>query len=275
MLIQSDKTDFKPINPPMSYSNLSMEISEKIALVTINNPPGNSLSGELLMNLDSCITELTQNKKVKVIIITGEGKAFATGADVAEMGRCKTAEQARGMSQLGQKVFLNIENSPKPVIAAINGFCLGGGVELALSCHIRIASNQTVMGMPEIYLGMIPAFGGSYRLPRAIGSSRALQMILTGEKLKAGEAMSAGLVNMLFPKENLIEEAKKIAGKMTGKSSASIRLALRSVFLGLGKDIETAMEIESSGVGELYDMHDLKEGVYAFLEKRKPDFTDF
>lgn len=146
----------------MSYSNLSMEISEKIALVTINNPPGNSLSGELLMNLDSCITELTQNKKVKVIIITGEGRAFATGADVAEMGRCKTAEQARGMSKLGQKVFLNIENSPKPVIAAINGFCLGGGVELALSCHIRIASNQTVMGMPEIYLGMIPAFGGSY-----------------------------------------------------------------------------------------------------------------
>jgi len=259
----------------MSYSNLSTDISDKIALVTIINPPGNCLSGELLMNLDSCIIELIQNKNVKVIIITGKGKVFATGADVAEMGRCKTAAQASGMSQLGQNVFLNIENSPKPVIAAINGFCLGGGMELALSCHIRIASDQTVMGMPEIYLGMIPAFGGSYRLPKAIGSSRALQMILTGEKIKAGEAMSSGLVNMLFPKEKLIEEAIKIAEKITGKSSASIRLALRSVVLGTGNDIITAMEIESSGVGELYDMHDLKEGVYAFLEKRKPDFTDF
>lgn len=259
----------------MSYSNLSIEISEKIAVVKIKNPPWNCLSGELLMNLDSCQKELNQNKEVKVIVITGDGRLFASGADVVEMGRCKTAEQAKGMSQLGQRVFINIENSPKPVIAAINGLCLGGGVELALSCHIRIASDQAVLAMPEIYLGMIPAFGGSFRLPGVIGSSRALQMILTGERIKSSEALTSGLVNMIFPEETLLSEALKIAGKMTGKSSASMRLILKSVLAGRGKDIGEAMEIESSGVAELYDMHDLVEGVHAFLEKRKPDFTDF
>lgn len=259
----------------MSHSNLSTEISEKTAVVVINNPPWNCLSGELLINLDSCIRELNHDKSVKVIIITGEGRLFASGADIAEMGRCKTAEQAREMSKLGQKVFLNIENSPKPVIAAINGFCLGGGLELALSCHMRIASENSVFGMPEIYLGMIPAFGGSYRLPRTIGTSGAIQMILTGDKIKSGEALEIGLVNEIFPKETLIKEVKRIAGKMKGKSSASMRLALRSVFHGVGTDINNAMEIESGGVAELYDMHDLIEGVHAHLEKRKPDFIDF
>jgi len=258
----------------MNYPNLSVEISEKTAVVVINNPPWNCLSGELLMNLDSCIRELNQDRSVKVIIITGEGRLFASGADITEMGRCKTAEQAKEMSRLGQKVFLNIENGSKPVIAAINGFCLGGGLELALSCHIRIASENSVFGMPEIYLGMIPAFGGSYRLPRIIGTSMAMQLILTGDKIKSDEALAIGLVNAVFPKEALIKEVKKIAAKMTGKSSASMRLALRSVFHGLGTDIENAMEIESSCVGELYDMHDLVEGVHAYLEKRKPDFTD-
>jgi enoyl-CoA hydratase len=227
------------------------------------------------MNLDNCIKKLNQDKNVKIIIITGKGRLFASGADISEMGKCKTSIQAKEMSQLGQKVFLNIENSSKPVIAAINGFCLGGGLELALSCHIRIASDKSIFGMPEIYLGMIPAFGGSYRLPRIVGISRAMQMILTGDKINSKEAMAIGLVSMIIPKKELLEEVRKIAGKITGKSSASIRLALRSVFLGIGKDIISAMEIESSGVGELYDMHDLKEGVYAFLEKRKPDFTDF
>jgi enoyl-CoA hydratase len=259
----------------MSYQYILTDISEKIAVVSINNPPMNCLSGELLISLDSTIRELNENRKVKVIIITGEGRLFATGADIAEMGRCATAEEAKRMSQLGQQVLLNIENSSKPVIAAINGFCLGGGLELALSCHIRIASEKAVFGMPEIYLGMIPAFGGSYRLTRISGSSRALQMILTGDKIKSGEALAIGLVNMLFPGETLMEEAKKLAGRMTGKSSASMRLVLKSILEGSCRNIDEAMEIESAGVAELYNMHDLVEGVHAFLEKRKPDFTDF
>jgi enoyl-CoA hydratase len=259
----------------MSHPYLLTEISEKIAVVIINNPPWNCLSGELLMNIDSSIRELNGDKSVKVIIITGEGRLFASGADIAEMGKCETAEQAREMSKLGQKVFLNIENSPKPVIAAINGFCLGGGLELALSCHIRLASENSVFGMPEIFLGMIPAFGGSYRLPKIIGTSATMQMILTGDKIKSGEALAIGLVNRIFPGDVLISEAKKLAGKMTGKSSASMRLALRSVVHGSSTNIINSMEIESAGVAELYTMHDLIEGVHAYLEKRKPDFTDF
>ncbi len=259
----------------MSYPNIRTEISEKIAVVEIKNPPDNCLSGKLLISLDSTVKELNQDKNVKVIIITGEGRLFATGADISEMGRCQTAVEAKAMSQLGQEVLLNIENSPKPVIAAINGFCLGGGLELALSCHIRIASDKSVFGMPEIYLGMIPAFGGSYRLTRLIGSSRALQMILTGDKIRSGEALATGLVNMLCPGEILMEEAIKIAGKMRGKSSASMRLVLKSIYRGASKDIEGAMEIESDSVAELYNKHDLIEGVHAYLEKRKPDFTDF
>ncbi len=259
----------------MSYPNITTRISDFIAVVTIGNPPSNCLSGKLLTSLDSAIRELNDDRSVKVIIITGEARSFATGADITEMGGCRTAEEARNMSRHGQQVMLNIGNSPKPVIAAINGFCLGGGLELALSCHIRVASDRAVFGMPEIYLGMIPAFGGSYRLTRLIGSSGALLMILTGEKIKSGEALAMGLVNMIVPGEKLLDEARRIAGKMTGKSSASMRLILKSVSTGSCRDLEETMETESSGVAELYDMHDLVEGVHAYLGKRKPDFTDF
>jgi enoyl-CoA hydratase len=259
----------------MEYPGLLLELSEKTAVVSLDNPPGNSLSGEILRALDACFVDLIKNQNVKVIIIAGTGRVFATGADVTEMGRCKTAEQAMEMSKLGQQVFVNIESCPKPVIAAINGFCLGGGLELALSCHIRIASDHSIFGMPEIHLGMIPAFGGSCRLPRAIGTGRAIQLVLSGDKILSREALEIGLVNGIFPNEKLMQEAKKMATKLAGRSSASMRLALKSILRGSGTDINTAMGIESSCVGELYDMHDLIEGVHAFLEKRKPDFTDW
>lgn len=258
----------------MEYPGLLLEISEKIAVVSLDNPPGNCLSGGILRTLDSCFQNLVQDPDVKVIIITGAGRMFAAGADINEMARCKTSGQAIEMSKLGQQVFINIENSPKPVIAAINGFCLGGGLELALSCHIRIASDHAIMGMPEIYLGMIPAFGGSYRLPRTVGKSKAIQMILSGDKVKSNEALAIRLVDSIAPREKLLEEAKKIAMKLADRSSASMKQALKSILLGSRSDINTAMEIESSCVGELYEMHDLIEGVHAFLEKRKPDFTD-
>lgn len=258
----------------MEYPGLVLEISEKVAVVSMNNPPGNCLSRGVIEALDSCFTDLIQNQDVKVIILTGSGRVFATGADINEMGRCKTSEEAKEMSRIGQKVFLNIESCPKPVIAAIDGFCLGGGLELALGCHIRIASDHTVMGMPEIHLGMIPAFGGSYRLPRIVGTGRALQLVLSGDKIVSEQALEMGLVNMIVPREVLAEEARKFALKLAGWSSASMRQALKSIFKGSRTDINSAMEIEASCVGELFEMHDLREGVHAFLEKRKPDFTD-
>lgn len=259
----------------MEYQKLKVEINEKVGLITIDNPPLNSLPGELLRNLDLCFKQLADDKNVKVIILTGAGKSFATGADIAEMGECKSAHEASEMSRLGQKVFRNIERCPKPIIAAINGFCLGGGLELALSCHIRIASDKCVFGMPEIQIGMIPAFGGSFRLPAIIGTSRAFQMILTAEKIDSNEAKSLRLVNSIFSPETLLDNAQRLARTISKMSSASIRLAQNTILGARFSNLDDTMRLEASSVGELYDLHDLREGVHAYLEKRKPEFLDY
>lgn len=259
----------------MDNHKIIKEVSDGIALITICNPPLNSLPGELLKELANCINELIHNPQVKVIIITGTGKSFATGADINEMGQVKSAEEAADISKLGQSVLTKIEQCPKPVIAAIHGFCLGGGLELALSCHLRFASEKSIFGMPEIQIGLIPAFGGSYRLPAIVGTGKALQMILTAQKLNSSEALALGLVNNLFPAESLLENVKKIAMQMTKASSATMRFALKSVLKARFTSLTETMNFESKSVGKLYDMHDLKEGVHASLEKRKPNFTDF
>lgn len=258
----------------MQYPNLEVEDQTRIGVISIKNPPGNTLSGDVLRNLDSCMNELIESSSVKVIIITGSGRSFSKGADISEMGKCKTPEEAVEFSRLGQRVFLNIENSPKPVIAAINGFCLGGGLELALSCHLRIASDNAVFGMPEIYLGMIPAFGGSYRLPLVIGRTRAIHLVLSGIKIKSAEAEKVCLVNLVFPKDELMQNAKSLADQMTHKSSSSMSYVLKSIIRSSATDAGKAMEIENTCLRELFQKHDLIEGVHAFLEKRKPDFTD-
>jgi enoyl-CoA hydratase len=259
----------------MNHPNLSVEILEKIAIVKIDNLPANSLTGELLKSLDSCIADFYHNQEVKVVIITGSGKSFATGADIDEMGQVKSDEEAADISKLGQSVFMKIEQCPKPVIAAIHGFCLGGGLELALSCHMRFASEKSIFGMPEIQVALIPAFGGSYRLPAIVGTGKALQMILTAQKLNSSEALALGLVNTLFPVESLLGNVKKIALQMTKASSASMRFTLETVLNARFATLTETMNTESESVGKLYNMHDLKEGVYARLEKRKPNFTDF
>jgi enoyl-CoA hydratase len=257
---------------PNQYLNL--EISDRIALISMNNPPVNALKIAMLNKLDKTMGALNTNPEVKVIIITGTERIFSSGADIKEMSARKSGKHARAMSSLGQQVLLNIENNPKPVIAAINGFCLGGGLELAMSCHIRIASDHSIMGMPEISLGMIPAFGGSFRLPRMVGKSRAIELVLSGRKITSDEALAMGLVDLIVPGETLVADARKCANKWTGKSGASMKQVLRSITLGSISDISNAMDIESTCVEELYDSHDLKEGIFAYLEKRKPDFRD-
>lgn len=258
----------------MSYQFLQLEIADKIAVVSLNNPPVHSLKMPLLRELDIMLDELYQNSDVKVIIITGAGKTFASGADIDEISQLTTHQQAKDMSAFGQKVFLKLESGPKPVIAAINGFCLGGGLELAMSCHIRIASDRSMMGLPEIALGIIPGFGGTQRLPRIVGMSKATEMILSGEPVRAEEALAIGLVNKVVSKDTLLEDAKKIAAKMTAKSGVAMSCALKSIGKGQHVDIAKAMEIESDCFGEIYGSHDMKEGVSAFREKRKPNFLD-
>ncbi len=210
----------KQDHQPMESQKLTVNITDGIGVLSINNPPLNSLPGELLKSLEQSFEELAKDKRVKVIILTGSGKSFATGVDIEELVGCPSAEAASNISGVGQEALLKIEQCPKPVIAAISGFCMGGGLELALSCHMRFASERSIFGMPELKFGLIPAFGGSYRLPATIGTGRALQMILSSEKINSQEARSLGIVNDVFPANTLMEKVKSIALKMTELSSA-------------------------------------------------------
>lgn len=258
----------------MSYQFLTIEPEGKIVTVSLNNPPSNSLRSELLQDLDRWLDEFHNRSEYKVMILTGAGKTFASGAEITEIAKLESGGQAQAMAAAGQKIFLKLEQGPKPVIAAINGFCLGGGLELAMSCHIRIASDRALMGLPEINLGIIPGFGGTQRLPRLVGSGKALQMILTGDPIRSDEALSAGLVNLVIPKDQLLSEAKNIAGKIASKSAGSIKQAILSVMKGLQTDIQSGLDIEASRFGELYGSPGMKEGLSAYMEKRKPDFND-
>lgn len=258
----------------MNYQFLKADATDKIGTIALNNPPGNSLKMPLLQELDKCLDEMYSNADVKVLIITGEGKTFASGADIEEISKLTSKDQAKAMSGFGQKVFLKLENGPKPVIAAINGFCLGGGLELAMSCHMRIASDRAMMGLPEITLGIIPGFGGTQRLPRIVGMAKATQLILSGEPVRSDEALTIGLVQMVVGKDTLLDDAKKFAAKLTSKSGLAMHMALKSIGQGASLDMEKAMDCESSMFSELYGSHDMKEGVSAFLEKRKPAFQD-
>lgn len=258
----------------MSYQNLLLDISDKMALISLNNPPSNSLKMDLLKELETVIGEMQKNAEVKVIILTGAGKLFASGADILEISQVSSREQAKAMAGYGQKVFTGIENSVKPVMAAINGFCLGGGLELAMSCHFRIASDRALMGLPEITLGIIPGFGGTQRLPRLIGKGKALQMILTGEPIRSDEALALGLVNAVVPKDQLLEEARNIARKITSKSALSIAAALKAVVRGCDTVLSQGLDTEAQCFSELYGTDDMKEGLSAHLEKRKPNFAD-
>lgn len=258
----------------MSYQFLQVEIADKVALVSLNNPPGNSLKMPLLQELDRLLDELHANRDVRVLIVTGAGKMFASGADIGEISLLSDASQAKAMSTFGQRVFLKLEDGPKPVIAAINGFCLGGGLELAMSCHFRIASDRALLGLPEISLGIIPGFGGTQRLPRIVGLSKATEMILSGDQVRSEEALAIGLVNKVVPKDSLIDESRKVAAKMTGKSANGIAKALKAIGTGIQRPLPEAMDIESTCFADLYGTHDMKEGLAAFLEKRKPNFQD-
>ncbi len=258
----------------MESQMLNVNITDGIGVLTINNPPLNSLPGELLKSLEQSFEELAKNKSVKVVILTGSGKAFAIGVDIDALVGCASAEEASNISRVAQEALMKIEQCPKPVIAAISGFCMGGGLELALSCHMRFASDRSIFGMPELRFGLIPAFGGSYRLPATLGTGRALQMILSSEKINSQEAKSLGIENDVFPADTMMEKVRGIASKMTNFSSASMRMAINAVLSARFAGMKETMDTESSNIGKLYDMHDLKEGVYAYLEKRKPNFID-
>jgi len=252
------------------------EIEDRIALLTIDHPPVNSFNAQVMIELNDALDELLANDEVKAIVITGGGtNAFVAGADIGDI---KTLlDQPDGLktaSEQGQGLFLKIERATKPIIAAINGFCLGGGLELAMACHMRVCSDRARLGQPEINLGIIPGWGGTQRLPRIVGKGKAIEMILTGDMITAQEAYRIGLVNKVVPGGAVVKEARDLARKIVGKSKLPTAAALRAIDGGLRVSLEEGLKLEAQEFGALAASEDAREGVSAFLEKRQAQFKD-
>lgn len=259
----------------MQYKNILFEIKNNIGFITVNRPDKlNALNDETLDDLKKCFSEIKQDYAVNVVIITGAGeKAFVAGADISEIHKLNVIA-AKYFSEKGQCVFNLIEKLGKPVIAVVNGYALGGGCELALACHIRLASDTAKFGQPEVNLGIIPGYGGTQRLTRLINSGRASELILTGDIIDANEAMRIGLVNKVYPSAELMAEATKLAEKISSKAQIAVSMSLRSI-VSCDELAETEGQNLESGMFALCcGTEDFKEGTSAFLEKRKPKFTN-
>ncbi len=256
-----------------SYENLKVELSEGILIVEINRPKAlNALNRKTLEELGKVIEFAKENEEVKGVIITGSGeKAFVAGADITEIKKLNTYEGIE-FAKFGQKLFRKIETLGKVVVAAINGFALGGGCELAMSCSIRFASENAKLGQPEVKLGLIPGYGGTQRLMRLVGKGRALKLLLTGNMIDAKDAYEIGLVDGVFPQDKLMDEAKNFLKSVFKNSPLSSKLVLYAVNGGEELDIDSAMEVEANLFGISAGSEDAKEGISAFLEKRKAEF---
>ena len=245
---------------------------KKAVLLTINNGPFNTLSINALKELNKALDDISLNKEIRSIIITGEGdKSFIAGADIKEMESMSKNEASRH-SKLGQGIFSKIENFNKPIIAAINGYALGGGCELALSCHMRYASDNALIGQPEVKLGLIAGFGGTQRLSKFVSKGKAMEILLSGKMYSASEALSIGLIDGIFKSETLIDEIMNILNLISSNGanaiSKTINLVNKSYFL---KESD-GFNIESTEFGKLFEETESKEGMKAFIEKRKPNF---
>ncbi|MDX2480280.1 MAG: enoyl-CoA hydratase-related protein [Desulfuromusa sp.] len=253
----------------MSDKSLVITITNQVALITINRPQAmNALNPATIVELSSAIAELEQQAEVHVIIITGAGeKAFVAGGDVALM-RTLTPSQARDVALMVAELFQRIENSPCVVIAAINGYALGGGCELALACDLRLAAEKAQLGQPEVNLGIIPGWGGTQRLPRLIGISRAKELMFTGERISADHALKLGLVDHVYPDDQLLDHAQALAQTIAAKPQTAIRTIKDAVNNGMAMDQDKAIRYEAELFGMCFTTADQKEGMDAFLEKR-------
>jgi enoyl-CoA hydratase len=257
----------------VTFDNLLLERDGAVGLLTLNRPSVlNALSLPLLTELDRALTVIDNDGTVRAVVITGAGdKAFAAGADITELAALSAAT-APAHAAFGQRVFSRIQRLGKPFIAAINGFALGGGCELALSCAIRIASSSARLGQPEINLGIMPGFGGTQRLPRLIGPARALDLLLTGRLITAAEALEMGLVNRVTAPTDLMRVARELASEIATKPAAAVRAIVEAVHAGLDVSLERGQETEAFLFGQLSATPDAQEGISAFLAKRTPRF---
>jgi enoyl-CoA hydratase len=259
----------------MDFENIMVQKADPLVVVTVNRPRVlNALNRKTVDELECAFYEIKMDDGIKAVILTGSGeKAFIAGADINEIATYDATEGVR-FAKKGQAVLALIENLGKPVIAAINGFALGGGLEIAMACHIRIASARAQVGQPEINLGVIPGFGGTQRLSRLVGEGRAMQMVLTGDPVGADEAHRLGLVNQVVAPEELADAARALAEKIASKGAVSVRYALEAVHRGLQSSLSEGLNLEANLFGLCCATADKEEGTRAFLEKRKPKFTD-
>jgi enoyl-CoA hydratase len=254
--------------------NVRIEISDGVAIITIDRPKVlNALNAQTVGEIGEAFEQVRNDDAVKAVILTGGGeKAFVAGADIAELAKM-TPITGKATAERGQRIFANIERFPKPVIAAINGFALGGGCELALACHIRIASERAQIGLPEVTLGIIPGYGGTQRMARLLGKGKALELILTGDRVPAAEAERIGLVNKVVAPEELMNTAMELAKKIASRGPLAVRAAIEAVMSGSEMPIEEGFFLEATLFGLLASTDDMKEGMGAFLEKRAANFS--
>ena len=257
----------------MPYQHLSVSVQDRIATLTVNRPDKlNALNATLIGELGAAIDEMQARDDVAAIILTGAGRAFVAGADIAELSGISALEGKR-LARRGQEIFRRFELSPKPTVAAVNGFALGGGCELAMACQIRIASDAARFGQPEVKLGLIPGYGGTQRLPRLVGRGRALQLLLTGEMIDAQEAFRIGLVNRVVAPEQLLPAATAMIQQMLMNAPLGIAACIDVLDRGLGMPLDDALVLEATQFGVLVATNDTAEGTKAFLEKRPPRFS--
>lgn len=252
--------------------SISWRVEDGVAIATINRPPANALSRSLIMEVDELLNEVENNEEVRAIVLHGEGKFFSAGADIKEFTQVSSGEEFSELSASGQKVFERVENFEKPVIAAIHGAALGGGLELAMSCHMRFVTETAKLGLPELQLGLIPGFAGTQRLPKYVGVAKAAEMMLTSEPISGLEAVQYGLANRAYSDEQLLEETLLIAKKTAKKSPVSVKAALKMLQYTKHASYHEGVKAEAAAFGEVFVSEDAKEGIQAFLEKREAQF---
>ncbi|MBH0230089.1 enoyl-CoA hydratase [Halobacillus yeomjeoni] len=255
-------------------STLHLQVKSNVAEILIQSPPANALSSRILEDLSSELDKVEQDPAIKAVVLKGEGKFFSAGADIKEFTSLQKASDYKQLARKGLNLFNRIEHFHVPVIAAIHGAALGGGLELAMACHIRYVTHNAKLGLPELNLGIVPGFAGTQRLPRLVGAPKAYEMLLTGKPVSGEEAVQLGLANKSFPEEDLFNEVAQLAQSIVSKSGPTIHHIMNLIPYTHSSRFDEGMDAESEAFGDVFGNEDAKEGIQAFIEKRKPEFKD-
>ncbi|HWK24821.1 MAG TPA: enoyl-CoA hydratase [Ureibacillus sp.] len=251
---------------------LSWRVEEGVAIVTIQRPPANALSRDLIFEVDEMLSSVEKDEAIRVIVLHGEGRFFSAGADIKEFTQVASGKEFSELATNGQNVFERLETFSKPVIAAIHGAALGGGLELAMACHIRYVTEDAKLGLPELQLGLIPGFAGTQRLPRYVGIAKAAEMLFTSEPISGKEAVQVGLATRAFSADELLPKTLEIAKKIALKSPVTLKATIDMLQYGKHQAYFDGVKAESNSFGTVFESEDAKEGIQAFLEKRQPIF---